>query len=56
MQIIDIIFLFYVKQKPDEYLYMTFDLDECDMTVAEKNPTYQKIKEYVMNKYRVRCI
>ena len=43
-----------VKLKPDDYLRVTVDLDELDVTAAEKKATYQKIKDYVMDKYGVK--
>ena len=40
--------------KPDDYLEVDLDLDELDVTAAEKKATYQKIKDYVMDKYGVK--
>lgn len=42
------------KLRPDDYLEADLDLDELDVTAAEKKVTYQKIKDYVLNKYGVK--
>ncbi len=42
------------KLRPDDYLEVDLDLDELDVTASEKLPTYQKIKDYIMDKYKVK--
>lgn len=39
-----------VKLKPDDYLRVTVDLDELDVTAAEKKPTYMKRRKEKMPK------
>lgn len=42
------------KLKPDDYIEVDLELDELDVTSAEKKATYQKIKDYVLDKYGVK--
>ena len=41
------------KQKADDYVEVELELDELDVTSAESKATYQKIKDYVKDKYGV---
>ena len=36
-----------LKQKPDDYINVTIELDDMDITSAETKATYDEIKEYV---------
>ena len=36
-----------LKQKPDNYINVTIELDDMDITSAETKTTYDEIKEYV---------
>ena len=38
----------------DEYLKVSLDLDELDITASESEATYAEIKEYIFNKYGVK--
>ena len=40
-------FLFQLKQKPDDYINVTIELDDMDITSAETKATYDEIKKYV---------
>ncbi len=42
------------KLRPDDYVEVDLELDELDLTSAEKKATYQKIKDYVLDKYGVK--
>ena len=35
------------KQKPDDYINVTIELDDMDITSAETKATYDEIKKYV---------
>ena len=41
------------QQKADDYVEVELELDELDVTSAESKATYQKIKDYVKDKYGV---
>ncbi len=43
-----------VRKTPDAYIDLTVDMDELDLTAAEAKATYQKIKEYIKEKYDVK--
>ena len=36
-----------LKQKPDDYINVTIELDDMDVTSAEAKATYDEIKKYV---------
>ena len=36
-----------LKQKPDDYINVTIELDDVDITAAETKATYDEIKKYV---------
>ncbi|SCH38191.1 Uncharacterised protein [uncultured Ruminococcus sp.] len=36
-----------LKQKPDDYINVTIELDDVDITSAEAKATYDEIKKYV---------
>lgn len=36
------------QRKPDDVIEVDLDIDELDITASEKKPTYQKIKQYVL--------
>ena len=36
-----------LKQKPDDYINVTIELDDVDITSAETKATYDEIKKYV---------
>ena len=36
-----------LKQKPDDYINVTIELDDMDITSAETKATYDEIKKYV---------
>ena len=36
-----------LKQKPDDYINVTIELDNVDITSAETKATYDEIKKYV---------
>ena len=42
------------KLRPDDYVEVDLELDELDLTSAEKKATYQQIKDYVLDKYGVK--
>ena len=42
------------KKKVDDYLKVSLDLDELDITASESEATYAEIKNYVFNKYGVK--
>lgn len=39
------------QQRPDDTIEVDLDLDELDITAAEKKGTYREIQEYVLEKY-----
>ena len=43
-----------VRKKPDAYIDITVDMDELDLTSSEAKATYQKIKDYIFEKYNVK--
>lgn len=42
-----IVLLSQLKQKPDDYINVTIELDDVDITSAETKATYDEIKKYV---------
>ena len=42
-----VVLLSQLKQKPDEYINVTIELDDMDITSAETKATYDEIKKYV---------
>ena len=42
-----VVLLSQLKQKPDDYINVTIELDDMDITSAETKSTYDKIKKYV---------
>ena len=42
-----VILLSQLKQKPDDYINVTIELDDMDITSAETKATYDEIKKYV---------
>ena len=36
-----------LKQKPDDYINVTIELDDMDITSTETKATYDEIKKYV---------
>lgn len=40
--------------KPDDYIDIELDIDELGITTSVKSPTYQDIKDYIMEKYGVK--
>ena len=36
-----------IKQKPDDYINVTIEVDDMDITSAETKATYDEIKKYV---------
>ena len=42
-----VILLSQLKQKPDDYINVTIELDDVDITSAETKATYDEIKKYV---------
>ena len=43
-----------VRKKPDTYIDITVDMDEPDLTSSEAKATYDEIKDYIFDKYRVK--
>lgn len=43
-----------VRKTPDAYIDITVDMDELDLTTSEAKVTYQKIKDYIEEKYDVK--
>ena len=43
-----------VRKKPDTYIVITVDMDELDLTSSEAKATYDEIKDYIFDKYRVK--
>ena len=39
-----VVFLSQLKQKPDDYINVTIELDDVDITSAETKATYDEIK------------
>lgn len=39
------------QKKVDDYVEVSLELDEADITPAEKKATYQEIQNYVFGKY-----
>ena len=42
-----VVLLSQLKQKPDDYINVTIELDDMDITSAETKATYDEIKRYV---------
>ena len=42
-----VVLLSQLKQKPDDYINVTIELDNVDITSAETKATYDEIKKYV---------
>ena len=42
-----VVLLSQLKQKPDDYINVTTELDDVDITSAETKATYDEIKKYV---------
>ena len=42
-----VVLLSRLKQKPDDYINATIELDDVDITAAETKATYDEIKKYV---------
>ena len=42
-----VVLLSQLKQKPDDYINVTVELDDVDITSAETKATYDEIKKYV---------
>ena len=42
------------QRKPDDTIEVDLDLDELDITAAEKKATYREIQEYVLKKYNLK--
>ena len=42
-----VVLLSQLKQKPDDYINITIELDDMDVTSAETKVTYDEIKKYV---------
>ena len=42
-----VVILSQLKQKPDDYINVTIELDNVDITSAETKATYDEIKKYV---------
>ena len=42
-----VVLLSQLKQKPDDYINITIELDNVDITYAETKATYDEIKKYV---------
>lgn len=43
-----------VRKIPDTYIDITVDMDELDLTSSEARATYEEIKDYIFDKYRVK--
>ena len=43
-----------VRKTPDTYIDITVDMDELDLTSSEAKATYEEIKDYIFDKYRVK--
>lgn len=42
-----VVLLSRLKQKPDDYINVTIELDDMDITSAETKATYDEIKKYM---------
>ena len=42
------------QQRPNDKIRVELDLTELDITVAEKEATYQEIKDYILEKHGVK--
>ena len=42
-----VVLLSQLKQKPDDYINVTIELDDVDITPVETKATYDEIKKYV---------
>ena len=42
-----VVLLSQLKQKPDDYINVTIELDDMDITSAETKATYDEIKKYM---------
>lgn len=40
-----------VRKTPDAYIDLKVDMDELDLTASEAKATYEKIKQYILDKY-----
>lgn len=40
-----------VRKTPDAYIDLKVDMDELDLTASEAKATYEKIKQYILEKY-----
>ena len=40
-----------VRKTPDTYIDLKLDMDELDLTASEAKATYEKIKQYILEKY-----
>ena len=47
MHVETVVLLSQLKQKPDDYINVTIELDDVDITSAETKATYDEIKKYV---------
>ena len=47
MTVETVVLLSQLKQKPDDYINVTIELDDVDITSAETKATYDEIKKYV---------
>ena len=45
--VVTVVLLSQLKQKPDDYINVTIELDDMDITSAETKATYDEIKKYV---------
>ena len=45
MHVETVVILFQLKQKPDDYINVTIELDDVDITSAETKVTYDEIKK-----------
>ena len=43
-----VVLLSQLKQKPDDYINGTIELDDMDITSADNKATYDEIKKYVV--------
>lgn len=47
MHVETVVLLSRLKQKPDDYINVTIELDDMDITSAETKATYDEIKKYM---------
>lgn len=40
-----------VRKTPGTYIDLKLDMDELDLTASEAKATYEKIKQYILDKY-----